>query len=560
MPRTRGALWAIVTSVSLVVTLPLVRQDDLSIAGRSATEAPAQSCGTCDDFNSDQGMFAVVIDCQNQVGQYIRDRDWRWNTTWVKTVMPHCLTTLTSSLGTFRPTSFLRSDLPVVTFDEQFGLIIGRRTGAYVSGAYAYNAMMWGEARGGEENNRNFCVNETDHARGRIEYIDRLCPGDSSRSWVDLHRDMWATPLLCRFSSLEAMADQHRLYAELEKDRNGACFRTLREEMPHNQVQLRYEPDDIIGVIARGAPQVPHAARFRQWVSELTGKKLDLVLLSATEGCRCIDDGEAGTQAALSAMPAVAYETLPVQAHTLGAEGSCAAEAQDRACPVDCAVPSMNVLHPSSGLKHVVFLPTPHTGGNFVRCATTDWESMGIWTNQDHEVVTASGPCITPSCKAVPQLLVLIVRNPYSYWWSKFAARASTCPDQLNNCTGTQPALSMTSPAGIASFHTFLKQTGQMGTSQSAYIARTCGIPCMYDLLLHAESLQLDWLALIAQLSLPLRLLPIPDEGLPDHSQLLDFDQLYPPALDRLVRKAEAYMFEHFKYSMGRFSRASSTT
>lgn len=548
------------SSASLAVTLPLVRQEGLFNAGRSAMEEPAQSCGACDDFNSDQGMFAVVLDCQNQIHGYIRDKDWRWNVTWVKTALPHCLTTLMSSLGTFRPTSFLRFDLPVVTFDEQFGLIIGRRTNAYVSGAYAYNAMMWGDAKGGAENNHKFCVNENEHARGRIEYIDQLCPGDSERSWIDLHRDLWATPLLCRFSSLEAMASQHRLYAELEKNRTGACFRTLRDQMPHNQVQLRYEPDDIIGVIAREPVQVPHVARLKQWLSELTGKKFDTVLLTATEGCRCIADGEVSVQAALSAMPAVAYEKLPVQTHTFGTESVCATVAQDLECPVDCAVPSVNLLSPNTGTKHVLFLRTPNTGGNFVKCATPDWERMGLWTDQDYEAVAPPGRCIAPSCKAVSTVLVLIVRNPYSYWWSKFMAEAAACPDQSNNCTGTQRALRLNSPVGIPSFHTFLKQTGRPGTSQSSYIMRMCGSHCMYDFVLHAESLQIDWLALVAKLSLPLRLLPIPDQTAPDDSRLLDFDQLYPPALDNLVREAETYIFEHFKYPMGRFSLASSTS
>jgi hypothetical protein len=80
----------------------------------------------------------------------------------------------------------------------------------------------------------------------------------------------------------------------------------------------------------------------------------------------------------------------------------------------------------------------------------------------------------------------------------------------------------------------------------------------MYDLVLHAETLQMDWLALVAKLSLPLRLLSISDQKPLGFSHLPDFDQLYPPSSDRLVRDAEAYIFEHFKYPMGRFSLASS--
>jgi hypothetical protein len=559
MPRTRGPFWAVLACASLVATLPLARQGDLFTEGRSTGAAPAKSCSACDDFNSEQGMFAVVLDCQNQIDGYIRDKDWLWNATWINTALPHCLTTLMSSLGTFRPTSFLRSDLPVVTFNDQFGLIIGRRTNAYVSGAYAYNAMMWGDAKGGEENNHGFCVNESEHARGRVAYLDQLCPGDTDRGWIQLHRDMWGTPLLCRFSSLDAMATQHRLWAELERNRTSACYVTLRQNMPHNQVQLRYEPDDIIGVIARGSHQVPHVARFKQWLSELTGRNLDIVLLTEAEGCRCIGDDEASVQAKFAAMPAVAYEKLPVEAHMLSIEASCAAKPQDLACPVDCAVPSMNVLAPRAGTKHVLFLRIPHTGENFVKCATADWERMGLWINQDYASLPSPAPCIAPSCKAVSQLLVLIVRNPYSYWWSKFQAEATACP-QKTNCTWAQQALQLNSPAAIPAFHAFLKQAARPGTSQSDHIHSMCGSHCMYDLVLHAETLQLDWLALISRLSLPLRLLPIPEQGALDCSQLLDFDQLYPLASDRLVREAEAFIFEHFKYPMGRFSLALSAS
>jgi hypothetical protein len=116
MPLIRASFWAILTA-SLVASLSLERQGDLPIEGRSAAEAPAKSCSACDDFNSDRGMFAVVMDCQNELDLYIQDKDWRKIDTWTEKAMPHCLTTLTSSLGTFRPTSFLRSELPVVTLN-----------------------------------------------------------------------------------------------------------------------------------------------------------------------------------------------------------------------------------------------------------------------------------------------------------------------------------------------------------------------------------------------------------------------------------------------------------
>jgi hypothetical protein len=77
----------------------------------------------------------VVNDCQNyDVDTFIRDDDWLENVSWVRQNMPHCLMALTSSVGIARPSSFMRHDVPIASFMEQFGVIVGRTA----SGAGAY--------------------------------------------------------------------------------------------------------------------------------------------------------------------------------------------------------------------------------------------------------------------------------------------------------------------------------------------------------------------------------------------------------------------------------------
>jgi hypothetical protein len=530
----------------------LVRQDGSSAA--------SPSCGACDAFNSEAGFFSVVDDCQTYAcATFIKDKDWLNNVSWVRHNMPHCLMALTSSLGAARPSSFMRSDVPIASFMEQFGVIVGRS--AFVSGAYAYDAAFWGASRGGVEDERALCANESDHARGRIELLAKVCAETRFLGESELVAAFRETPLNCRFSSLDAMARAHREYSDLESNLTSFCMTNLpRIQLPHNQVQLRYGMDDIIGVIAKAPMQLPHAARFNQWLTELTGRRLDTVLLTA-DGCRCLDQEDERIVAERTEMPLVPYEPPPP------AESGYVSSPVVP-CPDACAAPPVNLLRPSN-TSHVLFLRTPHTGGDVVACATRDWERLGWWTT----IVAARNALERPSgcashCFGRHQVLVITVRNPYAYWWSRYQAVVA-CGGESRNCStptdeATAHRKTLLSLAKVPSFGAFLQlETRLPGISQSEYIQRLCGKPCRYNYVLRAEALQTDWIALLALLSFPLRRLPLPDgRTLEDHAQLEEqgvsgnytrLEERYTPELDNLVRGVEAFVFEHFQYPMGRF-------
>jgi hypothetical protein len=344
------------------------------------------------------------------------------------------------------------------------------------------------------------------------------------------------TPLNCRFSSLEAMALAHREYSDLESNLTSPCMTDLpRIHLPHNQVQLRYEIDDIVGVIAKTPGQLLHAARFNQWLTELTGKRLDTVLLTA-DGCRCPDQDEERLEAGQSEMPVVPYEQPP-----RSEIGACA-DWPVLPCPVACGAPLINLLRPSK-TSHVSFVRVPHTRGNVVACAARDWERVGWWTTVDRGRNALQLPIrCAPQCHNRRQVLVITVRNPYAYWWSRFQTAVS-CGAEGRNCSTPMDAAAhrkqlLSSP----SFQTFLEvQTKLPGVSQSEYIQRLCGNPCQYDYVLRAEALETDWIALLAQLSFPLRRLPLGDEE-------TRFEEHYTPELEKMVERVEAFVFEHFRY------------
>jgi hypothetical protein len=545
----RSLRWAALASAttSLVGSLPLVRQEFPSVSSSAPAESPG--CVACDAFQAEAGFFSVVNDCQNyDVNTFIQDDDWLRNGSWVRQNMPHCLMALTSSLGMARPSSFMRHDVPIASFMEQFGVIVGRT--ASVAGAYAYDAAFWGESKGGEEHQLAPCINESEHARGRIELLAKTCARTQYPSWGVFREAYMRTPLNCRFSSLEAMARAHREYSELESNLTGVCMtKWPRAYLAHNQVQLRYGPGDILGVVAKASRQLPHAARLMQWLSELTGKRLDTVLLTP-DGCRCLGQDEERFQAKRSEMPLVPYQQPPA-----AQKGTCGLPVT--LCPVMCAAPPVNLLR-HSNTSHVQFVRIPHTGGSVVACATRDWEGIGWWTTVNPGLDGLRWPSgCAQHCSDHRKVLVITVRNPYAYWWSQYQAAVS-CGGEGRNCSMLTSAatslhrMMLPNPPRGLSFRAFLLlETKVRGSSQSDHIHSLCGNPCRYDYVLRAETLQTDWIALLAQLSFPLRRLPLAGGGLPEYYTQLE--EQYTPELDSLVREVEAFVFERFKYPVGRF-------
>lgn len=577
--QAHTSLWFLMALICLplLASLPLMRPESSSASRRSATAearaaaeadhapsveaavAGSASCRACDAFNSHEGFFAVVDDCQLPDKMYVSSEMMQKNVSWVRQNMPHCLMALTSSLGMARPSTFMRSELPTNTFMEQLGVIVNRSS-AYVASAFAFDAAFFGDSMGVKENKRPPCANESGHARGRVELLTKLCA--TSPSHRDI-RDVFATtPLNCRFSSLEAMAGQQREFADLESALTGRCAIGFpRQNLMHSQVQLRYEPDDIIGVLAKAPGHLPHTARLKRWLSTLMGgKHLESVLVSGgtrteAKSCRCVDESEEAGEP--SAMPVVPFEQPP-QAR-LGTPAWRCAELPNVPCPTECGGPPINLISASS-TRHIAFVHTPHTGAGYVACAAADWERMGWWTNIGGAVPQPrSGECLHHCRGGHHRALVLIVRNPYAYWWSRYQ-KAIACPEGINDgsdptCVGASALTVHAANSANLSFHAFLHRATKLtDVSQSEHILRLCGKPCTYSHVLRFESLQADWIALLAQLSFPIRLLPPQTtKALHSHIQLQEH---YTPELDQLVRAVEAFVFAHFRYPIGRLDLA----
>jgi hypothetical protein len=183
--------------------------------GRSAQAAPPSGCADCDAFGSDEGFFAVTVDCLNRSlsaerrMQYLRDEEW------VSTQLRGCLTALLSSLGRERPASFFRQDLPAQTIGSLPGVVIGRGTGAVVAGAHSLDADYWSTIHGRPVEQQRPCLNEESYAARRIAVTDPLCnamqEGGTAHGGA-MQAALETAGLDCRFSGLEVMAEQFAIY------------------------------------------------------------------------------------------------------------------------------------------------------------------------------------------------------------------------------------------------------------------------------------------------------------------------------------------------------------
>jgi hypothetical protein len=437
---------------------------------------------------------------------------------------------------------------------EQLGVIVNRSS-ASVSGAYAFDAAFFGHSKGGQAEERATCGNEPEHARGRVKLLTRMCASSSTPREI---RNVLAnhTQLNCRFSSLEAMAQQMREFARSESSFSDPCLIGFpRHRLMHNQVQLRYGADDIIGVVAKTSAHLPHTTMLKRWLSDMTGgKHLDSVLLTGASGaeakaCRCVEHDEEATRS--MAMPVVPYEQ-PLQARRGTAAWQCP-EAPDVPCPMACGAPPTNLLSPAT-TYHVSLLNIPHTGAGYAACAAADWERIGWWTNVGSAALEPRRPACNQPCRGGHRARVLVVRNPYSFWWSRYHT-ANACREGRARPAQTCAGVSALALRTNLSFPAFLYlDTKLSGVSQSESIQRLCGKPCMYDYVLRFESLHSDWIALLARLSFPLRPLP-PEAGEASHI-LTDLSEHYTPELDHLIRGVEAFVFEHFRYPVGRIELA----
>jgi hypothetical protein len=107
-------------------------------------------------------------------------------------------------------------------------------------------------------------------------------------------------------------------------------------------------------------------------------------------------------------------------------------------------------------------------------------------------------------CPERQTLVVLSVREPYSYWISLYAYAVKGV------ATSVHPP-----EDALASLDAFLDWVGDghQGITQTARVRRACGEPCVYDALLRTESLRADWAELLAGLRVPAIALPHTNEN-----------------------------------------------
>ena len=145
------------------------------------------------------------------------------------------------------------------------------------------------------------------------------------------------------------------------------------------------------------------------------------------------------------------------------------------------------------------------TGGSAIECAVNQSEALGslvlLLGHARQEQLDRCRTACTVYPGVAPQV-VLVVREPYSWWRSSY----------LYGLLGTRVARSARTE--LSHFADFVAQrfdehrrarggAVQFHGSQSGLLRRSCGEPCLFDHLLHTENLATEWSALLRRLELP---------------------------------------------------------
>eukprot|EP00966_Prymnesium_polylepis_P307343 7102264-Prymnesium_polylepis.1 len=194
----------------------------------------------------------------------------------------------------------------------------------------------------------------------------------------------------------------------------------------------------------------------------------------------------------------------------------------------------------------LLYIHTEKTGGSSIECAVqTTLERAGLWVNMGHNDAAHVQQCAA-ACSEMQSLVVLSVREPYSYWASVYGYALAGVGTAVHPCPGRGPNRDCWV---LQSFDVFLKWVSDdywsRKLSQTLRVQRACGNPCVYDALLRTENLVDDWTSLLAGLRIPPIRLPRLNGGQasPVHPSSMTREQL------DLVNRIDHWIFEEFGYT-----------
>ena len=158
--------------------------------------------------------------------------------------------------------------------------------------------------------------------------------------------------------------------------------------------------------------------------------------------------------------------------------------------------------------------------------------TQGLFTNLGH-----TRKSVVEACKAkcahggVAAKVVISIREPYAWWRSLYTygyvcAAAAVCTKQ--------------------SFGAFVRTMHHSHTSQSGYIARECGTPCIADYILRTGTMERDWLGLQRNLSMaPLYALPLTN---PTRTSARIPRTVFTREVVEIIHQLDVRMFGEFGY------------